>query len=392
MLYLDNCATTPVHPEVASVIQEMLATYYGNPSSIHRLGVDAEQLVAKSRQVVAAALRVKPSEIVFTSCGTESNNLAVKGAAYANRSRGNHLITSEIEHASVYEACRQLEQEGFRVTYLPVDETGSVNPEDVRQALTDDTILVSLMHVNNEVGRIQPVAEVGKLLKDRPTVLFHVDAVQGIGKLEVRPGEWGVDLMSGSAHKLEGPKGAGLLFVREGTRLTPLLSGGGQENGLRSGTENVPFLVGMAKAVRMAVDRQPERLPYLYSLRERLVERIRTIPGLMLNGSDRSEEMAPHVVHFSYPGMKSEVIVHALEQAGIFISTRSACASGESTPSRVLVAMGMDRERAASGLRVSFAASHTTDDIDRFADALEQIVVRMNRTVLSHTRRHGQHE
>ncbi|GIP39634.1 aminotransferase V [Paenibacillus sp. J31TS4] len=378
MLYLDSCATTPVHPDVAAVIHEVMGTFYGNPSSIHRLGLEAEQLVTKARRVLADALGVRPGEIVFTSGGTESNNLAIKGAVNANRARGRHLITSAVEHASVYEAFRQLEDEGFHVTYLPVDETGAVRVEDVEKALTDETILVSLMHVNNEVGRIQPIEEVGRLLGARPKVLFHVDAIQSIGKLPVRLSEWGIDLLSGSAHKLEGPKGAGLLYVREGVRLTPLFSGGGQEHGYRSGTENVPLIVGMAKAIRMAMDAQPDNRRKLEQLRAGLVSRLSEMPDVQVSGSGRPEEMAPHLVHFTCPGMKSEVIVHALEQAGIFISTRSACASGESSPSRVLLAMGMDKERAASGLRVSYTASRTAGELARFADELAAVLAKLS--------------
>jgi cysteine desulfurase len=374
MLYLDHCATTPPWPEVIDTIAECMRKFYGNPSSLHRIGVEAEDMLIKARQVIASALMVKPNEIIFTSGGTESNNLGVKGAAAAYKGRGRHIITSSIEHASVFEAFRQLEEEGFRVTYLPVDATGAVNPDDVEKALSKDTILVSLMAVNNETGRIQPVQAVGKLLQNYPKILFHVDAVQAMGKLRVDPKAWHADLASFSAHKFRGPKGAGFLYRREGVRLVPLLAGGGQEQGLRSGTENVPVIVGMAKAVRMAAERQPGSAAYMYKLRESLVQRLQDIKGVIVHGSAHAEDMAPHVVHVSCPAYKPEVIIHSLEEKNIFISTRSACASGENKPSRVLEAMGFGREEAISGLRISFSDEHTGKDLDLLADELKSVL------------------
>ncbi|WP_409341306.1 cysteine desulfurase family protein [Paenibacillus sp. MBLB4367] len=377
MLYFDMCATTPPHEEVITAVTDVMKRHYGNPSSIHRIGLEAEQLLRKAREVVSGSLKCRPDEIVFTSGGTESNNLAIKGAARSYRNRGKHIITSSVEHASVYDCCKQLEEEGYRITYLPVDETGAVRVEDVRSALSDDTILVSIMHVNNEVGRIQPVQQIGELIKAYPGILFHVDAIQSIGKLYVSPKELGADLLSVSAHKVHGPKGAGLLYVRKGVSLTPQLVGGGQESGLRSGTENVPLIVGMAKAVRMAVQDQQANADKLYGLRKRLEDKLAGMPDLIMNGSPAMNEMAPQLVHFSFPGMKSEVVVHALEQHGICISTRSACASGEELPSRVLLAMGCGKERAVSGLRVSFSAAHTAEDIDFFGECLKQVVEKL---------------
>lgn len=374
MLYMDHCATTPPYPEVVDTIAECMRRFYGNPSSLHRIGLEAEDMLKKARQVTAAALGVKPSEIIYTSGGTESNNMAVKGAAAAYKSRGRHIITSSIEHASVYEAVRQLEDEGYSVTYLPVDETGAVRVEDVERAITKDTIMVSLMAVNNETGRLQPVEAVGRLLRNYPRIVYHVDAVQALGKIKTELKAWNADLASFSAHKFHGPKGAGMLYRREGIHLVPLLAGGGQEMGLRSGTENVPVLVGMAKAVRMAVENQREGTGRMYKLRERLVFRLRDMEGVLLNGSPDPSEMAPHVVHFSCPGYKPEVIIHALENKGICISTRSACASGEDKPSRVLEAMGLGREEASTGLRVSFSAEHTEEDMDRLAEELAHVL------------------
>jgi cysteine desulfurase len=371
---MDHCATTPPYDEVIETVCEVMKRHFGNPSSLHRLGIDAERLVAKAREVIAEALHVRADELIFTSCGTECNNLAIKGVAMQYRNRGRHIITSAVEHPSVEESCRQLEAEGFRVTRLSVDSTGAVSVEELERAICNETILVSVMHVNNEMGRIQPVEQIGRLLRGHAKIFFHVDAVQSVGKLQLHPSAYGIDLLSCSAHKIRGPKGVGFLFVRNGIRLNPLLAGGGQEGGLRSGTENVPLIVGMAKALRITTDRQAETERHLYSLRLRLVERLKEIPGLRLNGSEQMTQMAPHIVNFSVPGMKAEVIVHALEEHGIFISTRSACASGEHQPSRVLLAMGLETPLALSGLRVSLARDHTERDIDFFHDKLKQVL------------------
>lgn len=376
MLYLDYAATTPPYPEVVEAVGEVMRTYYGNPSSIHRLGIEAERLVIQSRETIAGLLRVKPAELIFTSCGTESNNLAIKGSALAAKAkgRGNHIITTPIEHASVSESVRQLESMGFRVTFAPVDETGAVRLDRLREALQEDTILVSVMHVNNEMGRIQPIADIGQMLRDRPNVLFHVDAVQGIGKLPLAPDKLGIDLLSASAHKFRGPKGVGFLYRREGVRLEPLLAGGGQENGLRSGTENVPLLVGMAKALRMATDELDESIRRKREFRAIVAQGVASMPELRLTGTPDGEGMAPHILHLTFPGMKSEVVVHALEKRGIFISTRSACASGEEKPSESLLAMGFDRARAISGLRISYSEDYTADDAKRLVEALRETV------------------
>ncbi|WP_058302518.1 cysteine desulfurase family protein [Gorillibacterium timonense] len=378
MLYLDYCATTPTRPEVIRTISEVMANHFGNPSSLHRLGLEAEQLVAKARRVVAGTLSCKPQEVIFTGSGSESNNLAIKGAALAYQGRGKHVITSLIEHASVYESYRQLERMGFQVTYLPVDETGQVRPEDVKAALREDTILVSLMYVNNEMGRIQPIAEIGRLLKERPRTLFHVDAIQAFGKLDCTVGHLHVDLLSLSAHKFGGPKGTGVLYRREGVELAPLIAGGGQENGLRSGTENVPLLVGMAKACRLAAEEREATVRQLRTIQRLLLERLAAIPRVSpTTPLQELDGYAPQLVHITVPGIRPEVVVHALEERDIFISTRSACSSGQEEPSRVLLAMGMPRERAVSGLRISYSAAHTEADMERFADELERVLDRI---------------
>jgi cysteine desulfurase len=389
MMYLDYAATTPPYEEVIQVVSEVMREHYGNPSSIHGVGHQAERLLFKSKEVIAGLLEVKPSEIIYTSGGTESNNLAIKGIAHTYRSRGNHLITSQIEHASVTEAFKQLEAEGFRVTYLPVDSTGQVKVSELTAAIHEDTILVSIMHVNNEVGRIQPIAEIGELLAGYPKILFHVDAVQAVGKLPFYPVKLGIDLCSASAHKFRGPKGVGFLYRREGIQLQPQLVGGGQEFGLRSGTENVPLLVGMAKALRIATQALSDHIEQKYRFRRILVEGISTIPGLRLSGSARPEDMAPHIVHFMYPGMKAEVVVHALEQEQIYISTKSACASGEEEPSKVLLAMGYDRRCAVSGLRVSYSEEYTEQDSIFLVQKLKEVMNRLSSTTRGSAVRKG---
>jgi cysteine desulfurase len=391
MLYLDYAATTPPYPEVIEAVREVMASFYGNPSSIHRLGIEAERLVIQSRETIAGILRVKPSELVFTSCGTESNNLAVKGAALAAlaaRGSGGHLITTPIEHASVAESFRQLQALGFRVTVVPVDESGAVRLDKLQEAMDDATILVSVMHVNNEMGRIQPLADIARVVKAHPKALFHVDAVQGVGKLPLAPSELGIDLLSASAHKFRGPKGAGFLYRREGVRLEPLLAGGGQEHGVRSGTENVPLIVGMAKALRMATAQLDEAMRSKSAFRAAVAEAVAALPELRLTGPVDGSGMAPHIVHFTFPGMKSEVVVHALEKRGFFISTRSACSSGEEKPSAVLQSLGFDRARAVSGLRVSYPEDYTVEDAREFAAALQAVVSEL-RPMLKQTGRGG---
>ncbi|QGQ95743.1 cysteine desulfurase [Paenibacillus psychroresistens] len=376
MLYLDYCATTPILDEVLEVITHVMKNHYGNPSSLHRLGMEAEMILKQARKDIAASLECKPKEIIFTSGGTESNNLAIKGAvhAVAGAKRGKHIITSQVEHPSVYECFAQLAEQGFRVTHIPVDRSGGFQLADVQNAIEDDTILVSLMHVNNEMGRIQPIEAIGKWLRQYPKITFHVDAIQSVGKIPVIPQQLGADLLSLSAHKFGGPKGAGVLYRRTGLELKPEIAGGGQEFGMRSGTENVALIAGMAKALEIAIKQQEQDLEKLYMLRKRLITKINEINQLKISGSENMKIMAPHLLHFCFPGMKAEIVIHALEQHGICISTRSACASGNLKASRILLAMGMNSEMAQTGLRVSFSAKHSLDEMDYFAACLQQVV------------------
>ncbi|MBW4840607.1 MAG: cysteine desulfurase [Paenibacillaceae bacterium] len=375
MIYFDHAATTPPYEDVAKTVAEVMARHYGNPSSLHRLGEESAKLLDRAREVSAAALGVRPREIVFTGGATESNNMAIKGVALQFAGRGKHLITTETEHPSVLESVKQMVSLGWEATVLPVDGEGKVTPEQVRGALRPDTVLVSVMHVNNETGAIQPVEDIGRLLKSSaPRVLFHVDGVQGFGKLPISLTEGSIDLYSLSAHKLRGPKGVGLLYVREGLQLVPLLAGGGQEGGYRSGTENIPYIVAFSKALRLAAEGRDARTTKLYRLRGQLIQGLAEIPELRVNSPALG---APHIVHFSYPGMKAEALLHMLEEGGFYVSTRSACSSKRSEPSRILLAMGKSKDIASSGIRISMGDEHEERDIEALLAALKQSVKRL---------------
>ncbi|MGG1637790.1 cysteine desulfurase family protein [Paenibacillus sp. NRS-1760] len=374
MLYFDHCASSPPYEEVVQTMMEVMKSQYANPSSLHRAGTDADKLIERSRAVLAEQMQTSKGKWVFTSGGTESNNIAIKGAARQYAGRGKHLITTQIEHASVYESFAQLEQEGFKVTYLQVGRSGHVELEQLEAAITEETILVSVMHINNEIGSIQPIENIAKLLKRYPKVILHVDAVQSIGKLPIHLEKWGIDLLSGSAHKLRGPKGVGYLYVRDGITLSPLFSGGSQEYGHRAGTQNVPAIVASAKALRMSLASMEQRSKRLKVLKQQLLTHIEQIPELKLNGAEPS---ASHIIHFSYPGMKPEVVIHMLEQRGIMASTKSACSSKDDKPSRVLLAIGASHEQASSGIRISLGDEHEEQDIAALGAALRHVVAQL---------------
>ncbi|MEK4352655.1 cysteine desulfurase family protein [Paenibacillus sp. FSL R5-0475] len=368
MLYWDYAAATPPYEDVVKTMEQIMKLHYANPSSLHRAGSEAAKLIRRSREVCAAALSVQPKEILFTSGATESNNLAIKGAALQYQSRGRHLITTEIEHPSVYESCLQLQQNGWEITFVAPDSTGMIDPERVAAAVRRDTVLVSVMHVNNEIGTIQPLMEIGRLIKSvNSRTLFHVDGVQGYGKLAVDLKGWEADLYSLSPHKIRGPRGAGLLYIKEGIQLFPLLSGGSHEEGLRAGTENVPAIVASSKAVRMGVEQRETFYARLLPLRDRLLRFLHSVPEFVINSR---EDGAPHIVHFSYPGMKGEVFARKLEELGMAVSTRSACSSRLAEPSRVLLSMGKDVSVASGGIRISFGDSHTEEDVAALEKAL----------------------
>lgn len=372
--YLDNSATTRPHPDVVAALLQTLGPDFGNPSSLHGLGVAAERLLKDSRAAVARLIGAAPEQIVFTSGGTEANNLAVFGVARAYRERGRHLITTQVEHPSVLEAHRALAAEGWEVTWLPVNDSGTVSPGQVAGALRPDTVLVSVMHVNNEVGSIMPVAEIAAALKGRRTLL-HVDAVQSVGKLPVDVHKLGVHLLSLSAHKLHGPKGAGALYRRPGVRLAPLLRGGGQEGGLRSGTENVPGIVGLGAAASLALGGLGAAAGHLRGLKERLLGGL-AAAGLefAVNGPPPAAG-APHILSLSFAGIsRGEVLVHALEEHGVYVSTGSACHSRHRSASHVLAALRLPPARAAGAIRISFAPDTTPADVDAFVAAAARVV------------------
>lgn len=375
MIYLDNSATTKPFPEVVDSFVTVATKYFGNPSSLHELGMKAERLLTQAREQIAAALGVKPNEIIFTSGGTEANNFAIKGVALQYRHRGNHIITTAIEHPSVSEPCQQLEQLGFEVTYLPVNENGIVTVEKVKKALRDDTILVSIMHVNNEVGSIQPVEEIGALLARYPKTIFHVDRVQGISKVPLDMKKARIDLCTMSAHKFHGLRGAGILYVRQGIQLSPLLAGGGQEMQFRSGTENVPAIVAMAKALRMSLEKYDKQIDYLLEVKQAWFNELKTIPSIQINTP--FAHSAPHIINFSLNGIKPEVFVHELEKRDIFVSTTSACSSKKKTPSKTLLAMGADDKRAESGIRISLSFENTLEEIPTAIAAMKEAIEKL---------------
>lgn len=376
-VYFDNSATTKPDPEVLATMIKVLESYYGNPSSLHELGVEAEKLILKAKEVCAQQLQVKASEIIFTSGGTESNNLAIKGIAWGYRERGQHIITSQIEHSSVYDVCQELERNfGFEITYLPVDKNGVISVLDVQAALRKDTILVTLMHVNNELGSVQPIKEIGEWLKKtQSTTYFHVDQVQGFGKVPLSLKSAGVDLATVSGHKLHAPKGTGLLYVHERIRqLYPMLHGGAQQNRLRPGTENVAGIVGLAKAMRIVGDKQIEQQQHLWQLKRRCIDILSEIKGVHVHSSLEERISAPHIVNASFIGIKPEVLLHALEDKGIYVSTKSACSSKSDQPSRILLATGMDHDQARSAIRISFSAENTLAEVEYFGQMLHEII------------------
>ncbi len=368
-VYLDNSATTKVFPEVAELMTKIMCEDYGNPSSLHMKGVQAEQYVRDAKETLARIMKVSEKDILFTSGGTESDNLALVGCAMANRRRGNHLITTRIEHPAVLQTMRYLETQGFRVTYLPVGRDGLVRVEDVRNALTADTILVSVMHTNNEIGAVQPIAEIGAMLKQfNPNILFHVDAVQGFGKAKIYPKKMNIDLLSASSHKIHGPKGMGLLYVNDKVKLQPIIYGGGQQQNLRSGTENVPGIMGMARAAELLNNRLDRDIDYLHGLKRHFIEGVRKMENVQVNGLPEGDEFgettAPHIVSVSFRGVRSEVLLHTLEEQGIYVSAGSACSARKPQPSVTLKAVGVEKALLESTVRFSFSVFTTTEEID----------------------------
>lgn len=374
MIYLDNSATTKPFSSIVESFTQVTNQYFGNPSSIHHLGGQSEKLLTSARDQVAQLLEVNSEEIIFTSGGTEGNNMAIKGIAYKHQIRGKHMITTAIEHPSVLETFQQLEREGFHVTYLPVNEAGQVNVEDVEQAITDETILLSIMHVNNEIGSIMPLVEIGALAKKYPKLFFHVDAVQSVGKIPLVLKNSGIDSCTISGHKIHGLKGTGILYMNEKMALQPLFTGGAQEFGIRSGTENLAGAVAMARALRLIKEKETTEQSHLLNLHELLINGFEKMPDVVINSPNNG---APHIVNISLPGFKPEVVIHALGEENIFISTKSACSSKRDDESHVLMACGFDQERASSALRISTSYDTTTEDIKAFLQVFQQTIQRL---------------
>lgn len=378
-IYLDNSATTRAFPHVAEVVGRAMTEDYGNPSSLHTKGVQAERLLREAKETIARNLKVSEKELYFTSGGTESDNLALMGCAYANQRAGKHLITTCIEHPAVLNTMKHLEEQGFRVTYLPVDEYGVVRLSDLEAALCAETILVSVMYVNNEIGSVQPIGEIGALLKNREKpVLFHVDAVQAYGKYQIYPKKLGIDLMSVSGHKIHGPKGVGLLYVGEKVKIHPIQFGGGQQKDLRSGTENVPGIAGLGAAVGEIYTDFQAKNDRLYALKEQFVQGMEALEGTIINGK-RGRESAPHIVSVSFAGVRSEVLLHALEEKGIYVSSGSACASNHPAVSGTLKAIGVKKELLDSTIRFSFSEFTTEEEIAYCLKTLEELLPMLRR-------------
>lgn len=383
-IYLDHAATTPVDPAVKAAMLPFLEEEYGNPSSLHRRGKKARDAVSAARQVIAEGIGAKPDEIVFTGSGTEADNLAVLGVARALKDRGRHIITTAIEHSAVLNPCRHLENNGWTVTYLPVDADGRVRMDDVAAALRPDTVLVSVMHGNNEIGSLQPVAEIGRLLSKRK-IPFHTDAVQTLGKLPLDVNALSMDYLTMSAHKIYGPKGVGALYIRASApQPVPLVFGGGQEHGLRSGTENVAGIVGFAQALRLALAAMPEETPRLKQLQEYFIDRVMAeIPAAVLNGPRNIDDRVPGNVHFSFSPPESnaiiegETIVLHLDLKKIAVSSGSACHSEAIEPSRIVLATGKPEAIARSTVRFSFGKFTTEESLDRTVDVLSDVIKRL---------------
>src|SRR5690554_5861633 len=364
-IYLDNSATTRPLPEVAEIINRVLTKDYGNPSSLHNKGLEAEKLVKKARKLIALKLGVSPDEICFTSGGTESNNLAIKGITEKYQGRGKHLITTAIEHPSVLESFSSLSEKGFEISVLKTDKRGYISPDELKETIRKDTILVSIFHVNNELGTIQPVEQIAQLIKERnQNTFFHVDAVQSFGKILLQPARWNIDMLSISAHKLHGPKGCGALYIKRGISPEIQQNGGGQENGIRSGTENTPGIAGFIPVLSQLPDYNSgfNRDDKLDSLREYFIEKIKKdYPAVQINSPEMG---APHIINLSFAGIKGEVLVHSLAAEGIYISTGSACHSRNREKSHVLQAIGLSPELIEGTVRVSFSHYNTIEEID----------------------------
>ncbi len=377
--YFDNSATTKVFDSVKEIVIKTMTEDYGNAASKHKKGVEAERYIKEARTIIAKSLKVQEKEIVFTSGGSESNNMALIGGAMANRRRGCHIISTNVEHSSVYNTLEFLRDQGFEITYLPVDSQGHISLSQLRESLRQETILVSVMYVNNEVGSVEPVEEIAKIIKGyQPEILFHVDGIQAYGKYEIRPKRQGIDLLSVSGHKLHGPKGVGFLYIHEKAKVKPLIYGGGQQKGMRSGTENVPGVAGLGAAVQEIYKNHRDKTDYLYGLKDYFIERIHEVEGCVVN-SQPGRDSAPQIVSVSFEGIRSEVLLHALEDKGIYVSSGSACSSNHPGISGTLKGIGVKPELLDATLRFSFGLFNTKEEIDYAIQMLKELLPMLRR-------------
>lgn len=377
--YFDNSATTRCYPEVAEIVVKTMTEDFGNPSAMHLKGVEAEKYVREAAQILAKILKVNEKEIIFTSGGTESNNLALFGGADANKRSGNHIITTSVEHAAVGQPAERLEQMGYEVTIVPVDHRGVVQLEALEKALRPDTILVSTMYVNNEVGAVMPVEEIAKLVHEKsPKALYHVDAIQAFGKYRIYPKKAGIDMLSVSSHKIHGPKGVGFLYINEKARIQPQILGGGQQAGMRSGTDNVPGIAGLGVAAKMVYTDFDKKIEHMYQLKERLAEGFLKLLDVRLNGME-IREGAPQILSASFLGVRSEVLLHTLEEKGIYVSAGSACSSHKRKAAGTLSAMGMEAAQRESTLRFSFSEENTFEEVDYALEVIGQVLPMLRR-------------
>ena len=375
--YLDNAATTCPFPQVRDIMMETMENEYGNPSSLHMKGVNAEQYVKQARKVIAKALKVTEKEIIFTSGGTESNNQALIGAAMANHRKGKHIITTKIEHASVHNPLLFLESLGYKISFVSVDKNGHVDMDELLQLMDDETSIVSIMHVNNEIGAVEDIEAIGKAIKEKDaSVLFHVDAIQSFGKFRISPKKCNIDLMSVSGHKIHGPKGIGFLYIKDKTKINPYIYGGGQQKGMRSGTENVPGIAGLGKAVELIHENHEEKINKLYELKQYFVEQVEMLPDVHVNGCADMDirQTAPHVVSVTTKGVRSEVLLHALEDKGIYVSSGSACSSNHPALSGTLQAIGLPKDEVESTIRFSFSVFTTKEELDYAIEAMKELL------------------
>ncbi len=378
-VYLDNSATTRCSERAKDLMVKVLMEDYGNPSSLHMKGVEAENHIKEAKKKIAKTLKVDEKEILFTSGGTESNNTALIGAALANKRAGNHIITTSIEHASVSAVTGYLEELGFRVTYLKVDADGIISLDELREAVCEDTILVSMMMVNNEIGAVEPIEEAIKVIKEKnPNTLVHVDAIQAYGKYRIFPKKLGIDMLSVSGHKIHAPKGTGFLFIKDKTKVKPLIYGGGQQKGMRSGTENVPGVAALGEAAEEIYENFEEKIDHLYQIKQRFVEGVLKIEGVSVNGKT-GRDSAPQIVSVSIDGVRSEVMLHTLEDRKIYVSAGSACSSNKSSVSHTLTNIGLKGSLLDSTIRFSFSVHTTEEEIDYALEVMNEVVPKLRR-------------